>query len=135
MSENMSGDKSQIYIRVNPIYLVVCIVYHLFWTFWCVFSCCRWCSSKMIKERAKKSIKEQKGEKSAMFKSMPRHDSFMPQHVQISESNIKTREAACLLHAAAGHADSEKESLGHAAACPIHAAAWERLTTWVIFGN
>ena len=99
-------DKSQIYIRFNPIYLVYCIIYHLFWTFWCVFSCCRWCSSKMFKERAKKSIKEQKGEKSVMFKSMPRHDSFMPQHVQISESNIKTRE-------------------GHAAAWPIHAAAWQ----------
>ena len=26
-------DKSQIYIRFNPIYLVFCIVYHLFWTF------------------------------------------------------------------------------------------------------
>ena len=30
-------DKSQIYIRFNPIYLVFCIVYHLFWTFLCVF--------------------------------------------------------------------------------------------------
>ena len=54
-----------------------------------------------------------------MFKSMPRHDSFMPQHVQISESNTKTREwhaAAWPIHAAACHADSENESLGHAAA-------------------
>ena len=61
-----------------------------------------------------------------MFKSMLRHDSFMPQHVQISESNIKTREGHAVawpIHAAAGHADSEKESLGHAAACPIHAVA------------
>ena len=89
----------------------------------------------MIKERANESIKEQKGEESAMFKSMPRHESFMPQHVQISKSNIKTREGhatAWPLHAAACHADLEKESIGHAAACQsighataclIHAAA------------
>ena len=48
-----------------------------------------------------------------MFKSMPQHDSFMPQYVQISESNIKTREghaAAWPIHAAACHEDAEKES-------------------------
>ena len=54
-----------------------------------------------------------------MFKSMP-------QHVQISEANTKTREehaAACPIHAAACHEDAEKGKLAHAAACPIHAAA------------
>ena len=59
---------------------------------------------------AKRSKKEQE---SAMFKSMPRHDSFMPQHVQILESNIKTREGHAVawpIHAPACHADSEKES-------------------------
>ena len=59
-------------------------------------------------------IKDSKKEQeSAMFKSMPRHDSFVPQHVQISESNIKIREghaAAWPIHAAACHVDSEKES-------------------------
>ena len=72
---------------------------------------------------AKKSKKEQE---SAMFKNMPRHDFFMPQHVQISEANTKTREehaAACPIHAAACHEDAEKGKLAHAAACPIHAAA------------
>ena len=61
-----------------------------------------------------------------MFKNMSRHDSFMPQHVQISEANTKTREehaAACPIHAAACHEDAEKGKLAHAAACPIHAAA------------
>ena len=43
---------------------------------------------------AKRSKKEQE---LAMFKNMPRHGSFMPQHVQISEANRKTREE----HAAA----------------------------------
>ena len=55
MPSNGYVDKGRLCIRFNPIYLVFCIVYHLFWTFWCVFSCCRWCSSKMIKERAKKA--------------------------------------------------------------------------------
>ena len=27
------SDKGQIYIEFNPLYLVFCIVYHLFWTF------------------------------------------------------------------------------------------------------
>ena len=65
---------------------------------------------------AKRSKKEQE---SAMFKNMPRHDSFMLQHVQISEANTKTREE----HAAACHEDAEKGKLAHATACPIHAAA------------
>ena len=65
-------------------------------------------------------------QESAMFKSMPWHDSFMPQHVQISEANTKTREehaAACPIHAAPCQEDSKKGKLTHAAACPIHAAA------------
>ena len=53
-------DKGQICIKANPIYLVFCVVYHLFWTFWCVCSCCRWCSSKIIKKWSKDSKNEQK---------------------------------------------------------------------------
>ena len=48
-----------------------------------------------------------------MFKNMPRHDFFMPQHVQISEANTKTQEehaAAYPIHAAACQEYSEKES-------------------------
>ena len=48
-------DKSQIYI-----YLVFCIVYHLFWAFLCLFLSCRWCSHGKIEEQAKNSKKESK---------------------------------------------------------------------------
>ena len=54
------GDKSKIYMKFTLIYLVFCIVYHLFWTFWCVFLSCRWCSSRKIEEQAKSSKKESK---------------------------------------------------------------------------
>ena len=53
-------DKSQIYMRFTLIYLVFCIVYHLFWAFLLVFLSCRWCSSRRIKEHAKWSKKESK---------------------------------------------------------------------------
>ena len=53
-------DKSQIFMRFTLIYLVFCIVYHLFWAFLCVFLSCRWCSSRRIEERAKCSKKESK---------------------------------------------------------------------------
>ena len=47
-------------MRFTLIYLVFCIIYHLFWVFLCVFLSCRWCSSRRIEERAKCSKKELK---------------------------------------------------------------------------
>ena len=74
-----------------------------------------------------------------MFKNMPRHDSFMPQHVQISEANTKTRSeerrvgkecsrtcrGMTRIHAAAcaDFKPKSKTREEHAAAWPIHAAA------------
>ena len=123
-------DKGQIYIRFNPIYLVFCIVYHLVWTFWCVFSCYRWCSSKMIKERAKDSKKEQKEPRSGYVQGhAAAWQGSMPQHVQISSPSQKP-EMSMPRHGSfmPQHAMAEKKtmSLGHAAACPIHAAAWRQ---------
>ena len=57
---HITFDKSQICMRFTFIYLVFCIVYHLFWAFLCVFWSCRWCSSRRIEERAKWSKKESK---------------------------------------------------------------------------
>ena len=114
-----------------------CVVYHLFWTFWCVFSWCRWCSSEIIKEWTKDSKKELKEPKFGYVqrhaaawqrsmpqhvqsaspsqkseKSMPRHDSFMPRHDMWRQKRKDWR---------------------HAAAWPIHAAAWGRVTAFDLF--
>ena len=83
-----------------PLYLVFCLVYHQFWGTLRVFLSCRWCSSKRIKEQA---IRSQKKQIWAKQESMPRHGSVMPQR---EATQSKTRGQ-------------------HAAACPIHAAAWQ----------
>ena len=59
----------------------------------------------MIKERAKESIKEQK---------------------KVILGKVQKHAAEWLIHAAACHGGAKTDFLGHAAACPIHAAAWRQ---------
>ena len=90
---SMTNDKSQIYMRFTLIYLVFCIVYHLFWAFLCVFLSCRWCSSRRIEERAKCSKRSQKRQKWAKQESMLRHGFVMPQH-EVPQSKTRGWHAA-----------------------------------------
>ena len=91
-------DKSQIYMIFTPIYLVFCIVYHLFWAFLCLFLSCRWCSSGKIEEQAKNSKKESK---------------------EVKMGKVQEHAAAWFCHAAAWGLPVKNPRL----ACPIHAAA------------
>ena len=130
-------DKSQIYMKFTFIYLVFCIVYHLVWTFWCVFSCYRWCSSKMIKEWTKDRKKEQK---EPIFGYVQGHaaawQGSMPQHVQISSPSQKIREehaAAWLLHAAAYHVKAEKASFKACRSMPYPCRGMTTIISLVYF--
>ena len=90
--KNKPIDKSQIYIRFNPIYLVFCIVYHLFWIFWCVFLSCRWCSSRKIEEQAKSSKKESK---EAKMGKVQEHATAWFCHAAAWDDPIKNPRLAC----------------------------------------
>ena len=85
-------NKSQIYMKFTLIYLVFCIVYHLFWTFWCVFLSCRWCSSRKIEEQAKSSKKESK---EAMLGKAREHAAAWFCHAAAWDALVKNPRPAC----------------------------------------
>ena len=87
------GDKSQIYMKITLIYLVFCIVYHLFWAFLCLFLSCRWRASGKIEERAKSSKKKSK--KARLGKSWKHAAAWFCHAVTWGLSVKKPRLACC----------------------------------------
>ena len=79
-------------MRFTLIYLVFCIVYHLFWVFLCVFWSCRWCSSRRIKERAKSSKNESK---EAMLGKAQEHAAVWFCHATAWDALVKNPRLAC----------------------------------------
>ena len=129
-------DKSKIYMIFSPIYLVFCIVYHLFWIFWCVFSWCRWWSSKMIKERATESIKEQKD---AILGKVQKHAAaWLIQHEHFWKTQYKNPRLACrgMAHSCRSMPWQRKNRLFRTwRSMPYSCRSMATIISWVIFGK
>ena len=85
----MINDKSQLYMRFTLIYLVFCIVYHLFWHFYVCF----YLVGDFQVERSKNEQSEAKKSQKRRFwvkqESMSRHGFIMPQHEVNSIKNLR----------------------------------------------
>ena len=92
LSNSWLCDKSQIYMRFTLIYLVFCIVYHLFWIFLLVFLSCTWCSSRTIEARAKCSKKESK---EAILGKAREHAAAWFYHAAAWGTSVKNLRPAC----------------------------------------
>ena len=112
-------DKSQIYMKFTLIYLVFCIVYHLFWTFGCLFLSCRWCSSGKIEEQTKSSKNESK---KAKMGKVQEHAATWFCHNAAWEAPVKNPRLACR----SMPRQCKNRIFKACRSMPNHAAAWRR---------
>ena len=76
----LPGDKSQLYMRFILIYLVFCIVYHLFWYFYVCFYLVGDVQVEGSKNEQNEAKRSQKRRFWAKQESMSRYGFIMPQH-------------------------------------------------------
>ena len=82
-------------MRFNLIYLVFCIVYHLFLAFLCVFLSLGDVQVERSKNKQRVAKRSQKKQYWAKHESMPRHGFIMPQHELIQSKTQGWHAAAC----------------------------------------
>ena len=128
----LNNDKSQIYMRFTLIYLVFCIVCHLFWHFYVCFYLVGDVQVERSKNKQSEAKRSQKKHFWAKQKSMSWHGFVMPQH-EITQS--KNPRPACRSMPNSCRSMPRQFEDKILKTCPNHAAAWWHLSAWVIFGN